>query len=74
MTQWNVGEIVRFGTYRHSLPGVPLVFASGEAMVIIESEADRVVRCARADYDGRPIMEITDTLFAEELDHETEPE
>jgi hypothetical protein len=62
-----IGSLVRFKNYGHTLSGVPPMFSAGNMLVVIDVKADGEVRCARADYDGQPIEEITDTLFIEEL-------
>lgn len=67
MRALEVDDLVRFGNYRYRSPGVPKVFASHDALVVIDCEPDGVLRCALADFDGLPIMQITDTLFVEEL-------
>lgn len=67
MRALEVNDLVRFGNYRYRSPGVPEVFGSHDALVVIDCEPDGVLRCALADFDGLPIMQITDTLFVEEL-------
>ena len=67
MANIEVGSIRRFGHYRHLLEGVPEVFWHGAPLVIVAIEPDGVLQCALADYDGRAVHQITDTLFAEEL-------
>lgn len=67
MMIYTVGSMVRFGTYRDGLSAVPEVFASGDMLLVLDVEEDGVVRCALADFTGQPIMDITDTLFVEEL-------
>lgn len=70
MSPFEIGDIVRFAGYRYTPSDVPRLFTAGDALVVIESEKDGVFRCARADYDGREIMEFTDTVFREEIQRE----
>lgn len=74
MTFLNIGDVIRFDQYKYQRAGVPAVFSSGDALVVIEVEQDGVVRCALADFDGLPLMKITDMLFVEELHTQTEAE
>lgn len=63
----SLGKLCRFRGYTDKHPDVPSVFSVGEPLVAINVERDGVVRCARADLDGNPVMEVTDTLFMPEL-------
>ena len=67
-----IDDLVRFDNYRYSMACVPEVFVRNDAVVVIDSERDGVLRCALADFDGRPILAITDTLFVEELGEKLE--
>lgn len=72
MPALEIDDLVRFGNYTHKIACVPEVFGSNDAVVVIDSEPDGVLRCALADFDGRPILAITDTLFVEELGEKLE--
>jgi len=58
---------VRFAGYVDIREGVPPVFWPGDTLVVTGVEADGVRQCHLADAQGRPILSISDTVFAEEL-------
>lgn len=63
----SVGCLARFHGYLDARFDVPKAFTVGNPLVVINVEPDEVARCALADLDGNPVMEVTDTLFAAEL-------